>query len=162
MSQYDGGALYVDEGSEVFNTNTLFIGCEAGRNGGAVFSEGTATFRGTSDLIANNAKTGTGGALYLAWSVTTEFELRDARFERNQAALLGGAMFIDPSMGSPNASCVDCNIAHYSDLPCWYARNDTWREWTNNARLSLSDIAFTHNSANVSGDPIHARVVTLF
>ena len=118
-----GGCIYVDEGSVAQISDSTFNYCTAIHDGGALYLEGRIDFDGESAFTSNEATQGSGGALYLAWSLSGRgangravqsvaddeahrFELRHARFERNSALLHGGAMHVDAAFLHPRKSHV--------------------------------------------------------
>jgi len=67
-------------------------------------------------------------------------------------------MLIEAPTSTPNASCVNCHLSSdaQTDDACHYAKNATWREWSDNAFVTLSNISFEHNSASSAGPQVYA------
>lgn len=96
FSSAEGGCVALESGSAIDAVGTLFDGCDANGDGGAIYQGGSGdvslafvTVRNsTADVNLNNL--GSGGALFT--STTVNVSIEDGWFESNYAEL-GGALF---------------------------------------------------------------------
>jgi predicted outer membrane repeat protein len=94
--EYDGGAIYSDDGEVVVNQST-FVANVAGGSGGAIFGDDGDVIQVDGSIFASNrAVSGWGGALF-AYGVLDSV---GSKYLRNRADY-GGAMYIGlPLMGT--------------------------------------------------------------
>ena len=86
--EYDGGAIYSDDGEVVVNQST-FVANVAGGNGGAISSDTVGIQVASSTFSSNRAVSGWGGALFSYETVDST----GSKYLRNRADY-GGAMYI--------------------------------------------------------------------
>lgn len=144
------GALYINSDEAVTISNSQFINCQSGGNGGAIYysqySDGELTV--DSCVFQNNEAVGNGGAL----AAFSEASVTGCEFIQN-SAVLGGAIYSSTSLTVSDSDFTQNTVS--SNGGALYLTG------TSSNIFTISGCVMTGNTASGDGGAIYSEVGTV-